>query len=160
MASFGPIPWINPFGKRSIFSSFLTSCFYSLERCFLVLEYPIRDFHGLYLLKKKLEKWPFLDQNHGLTPLEKCQFYEFLNFMFLQPRKAFFVIEYRKRPFPGLYCLRRNVGKKAIFGLIPWINPFGKRSIFRLCELVVFIAQKGVFSFQNIVKDVFLAYIA
>ena len=24
--------------------------------------------------KKKLQKGPFLDQNHGLTPLEKCQF--------------------------------------------------------------------------------------
>ena len=33
--------------------------------------------------KKKLEKWPFLDQNHGLTPLEKSQFFEFLNFLFL-----------------------------------------------------------------------------
>ena len=33
--------------------------------------------------KKKLEKWPFLDQNHGLTPLEKCQFFDFLDFLFL-----------------------------------------------------------------------------
>ena len=33
--------------------------------------------------KKKLEKWPFLDQNHELTPLEKCQFFDFLNFLFL-----------------------------------------------------------------------------
>ena len=24
-------------------------------------------------LKKKVEKWSFLDQNHGLNPLEKCQ---------------------------------------------------------------------------------------
>ena len=40
--------------------------------------------------KKKLEKWPFLDQNHGLTPLEKCQFFDFLNFLFSDSRKAFF----------------------------------------------------------------------
>ena len=33
--------------------------------------------------KKKLEKWPFLDQNHGLTPFEECQFLVFLNFLFL-----------------------------------------------------------------------------
>ena len=33
--------------------------------------------------KKKLEKWQFLDQNHGLTPLEKSQFFDFLNFLFL-----------------------------------------------------------------------------
>ena len=43
----------------------------------------------LYFLKK-LEKWPFLDQNHGLTPQEKCQFFDFLDFLFLQPRQAFF----------------------------------------------------------------------
>ena len=40
--------------------------------------------------KKKLEKWPFVDQNHG-------------------------------------------------FGLRPWINPFGKMSIFRFFELLVLI---------------------
>ena len=32
----------------------------------------------------------FLYQNHLLTPLEKCQFFDFLNFLFLSPRKAFF----------------------------------------------------------------------
>ena len=37
-----------------------------------------------------LEKWPVLDQNHGLTPLENLQFFDILNFLFLEPRKAFF----------------------------------------------------------------------
>ena len=83
MVTFGSKPWVNPVWKNGHFSTFLTSCFYSLERRFFVLEYPIRDFHSLYLLKKKLEKWPFLDQNHGLTPLEKCQFFDFFNILFL-----------------------------------------------------------------------------
>ena len=48
----------------------------------------------------------------------------------------------------------------AIFGPKAWVNPFGKMSIFRLFEVLVFIAQKGVFLFQNIVKDIFLSYIA
>ena len=42
----------------------------------------------------------------------------------------FFVLEYRKRYFPGLYCLKKKVGKMAIFGPKPWVNPFGKMSIF------------------------------
>ena len=71
MAIFEPKLWVNPFRKMSIFSIFWTSCFYSLERRFFVLEYRKRHFPGLYCLKKKLEKWPFLDQNHWLTPLEK-----------------------------------------------------------------------------------------
>ena len=85
MAIFGPKPWVNPFKKTVNFSTFLTSCFYKLERRFLLLEY-------------------------------------------------------NKRTFPGLYCLKKKVGKMAIFGPKPWINPFGKMSIFRLFELVVFIA--------------------
>ena len=80
--------------------------------------------------------------------------------VFIAQKGAFCVLEIRKRHFCGLYCLKKKVGKMAIFGLKPWVNPFRKMSIFRLFELLVFIAQKGVFSFQNIVKDIFLAYIA
>ena len=47
----------------------------------------------------------------------------------------------------------------VIFGPKPWVNTIGKMSIFRLFELLVFIAWKVVFSFSNIVKDIFLAYI-
>ena len=87
MAIFGPKPWVNPFnpfGKMSIFRLFEPFCFYSLERRFIALEYRKRHFPIPYSLqKKKLEKWPFLDQKHGLTPLDKCQFFDFLNFFFL-----------------------------------------------------------------------------
>ena len=48
----------------------------------------------------------------------------------------------------------------AIFGSKPWVNPFGKTSIFRHFELHFFIAEKGVFSFQNILKVILLTNIA
>ena len=77
--------------KNVNFSTFWTSGFYSLERRFFVLEYDKRHFPCFYCLKKKkLEKCPFLDQKHGLTPLEKCQFFDSLDLQFLKPRKAFF----------------------------------------------------------------------
>ena len=60
---------------------------------------------------------------------------------------VFFVLEYRKTHFPGLYCQKKRVGKMAAFEAKPWVNPFGKMSIFRLFELVVFIALKRVFPF-------------
>ena len=85
MANFGPKPWVNPFAKNLNFSTFLTSCFYSLER-------------------------------------------------------RFFVLEYRKTHFPGLYCLKTKHGKMANFGPKPWVNPFAKIAIFPLFELAVFIA--------------------
>ena len=80
MAVFGPKPWVKPFGKMSIFSTFWTSCCYSLERLFFVLQYSKTPLPGLY---KKWKNWSFLDQNHGLTSLEKCQFFDFLNFLLL-----------------------------------------------------------------------------
>ena len=48
----------------------------------------------------------------------------------------------------------------ANFGPKPRVNPFGKISIFPLFQLFVFIAFKDGFSLQNIVKYIFLAYIA
>ena len=48
----------------------------------------------------------------------------------------------------------------AIFGPKPRVNLFGKMSIFLLFELLVFIAYESVVSFQNILKDIFLAYMA
>ena len=66
--------------------------------------------------KLKLEKRPFLDQNHGLTPLGKCQFFDFLKFLFLWRRKAFFfVLEYRKRHFSVLYYIKNKSWKKGHF---------------------------------------------
>ena len=35
---------------------------------------------------------------------------------------------------------KKKVAKMPIFGPTPWVNPFGKISIFRLFELLVFIA--------------------
>ena len=64
---------------------------FCLKGRFFVLEYHKTDFPGLYCLKKKkMEKWPILEQNHGLTLLEKCEFFDFFNLLFLLPRNAFF----------------------------------------------------------------------
>ena len=70
MAIFAPKPWVNPFGKMSILRLFELRIWR-----FFVLEYRKPHFPG---------------HNHGLTPLEECQFFDFLNFWFLQPNKAFF----------------------------------------------------------------------
>ena len=83
MAIFGSKPWVNPFKKNVNFSTFRTSYFYSLEKRFFVLEYHKMHFPGLKCLKKRGKNWPFLDQKHGLIPLEKCHFFDFLNFLFL-----------------------------------------------------------------------------
>ena len=119
------------------------------------------NFLAYTALKKKFKKRPFLDQKHGLTPLQKCQFYRLFEFVVFIAQKGFFsLLEYRKRHFPGLYCLKKKVGKMAIFGPKAWVNPFGKKSIFLLFQFLVFTAQKGVFLFYDMVKDIFLASIS
>ena len=89
MAIFEPKPSVNPFSKMSIFRLFELLVFFSLGGRFFVLEYHRIHFPGLNSVKKKVGKWQFLDQNHGLTPSEKSQFFDFLNLLFLWPRKVF-----------------------------------------------------------------------
>ena len=82
-----------------------------------------------------------MDQPHW----KNVSFSSFWTCCFYTIEKRFFVLEYRKGHFPGLYCLKKKVGKMALFLPKPWVNPFGKMSIFQLCELFVFIVRKGFF---------------
>ena len=76
-----------------------------------------------------------------VQPFGKCQFFDILNFLFLWPRKAFFSSRISQETFSWpILPKQKKVGKMAIFGPKPWVNPFGKISIFRLFELLVFIA--------------------
>ena len=65
MAIFEQKPWVNPFGKLSIFRVFEDFCFYSLERRLFVLEYRKRHFLGLHCLKKKVEYGHFWTKTMG-----------------------------------------------------------------------------------------------
>ena len=83
MVIFGHKPWVNPFGKVSIFR-ILDFLFLKPTKAFLRFKISKKTFSWPILPKKKsLEKGPFLRKNHGLTPLEKCQFFDFFNFLFL-----------------------------------------------------------------------------
>ena len=78
MANFGPKPWEN-----INFSNFSTFTFYSIEKPFSVPEYRKTPYPGQDCLKKKKNYLAILDKNHGLTPLEKSQFLDFVTFLFL-----------------------------------------------------------------------------
>ena len=141
MVIFGPKTRVNPFGKMSIFSTFSTSCFYSIKRRFFVLQYHKRHLPGLSCLKKQSWKNGHLStKNKGQPLLKNVNFSTFSTSCFYSLKRRFLVLEYRKRYFSGLYCLKEKVGKTAIFGPKQWVNPFGKMSIFQLFQLRVFIA--------------------
>ena len=114
MQNFWRKPWVNPSGKSSIFLTFWSSCFHSLERRFFVLEYLKTNFPCLYYLKKE-EKLPIFDRNHCLTPLEKSQFSAFWSSRLYSLECLFFVLQYPKTKrewskthFPDLYCHKKT----------------------------------------------------
>ena len=105
----------------------------------MVLEYPKRQFRGVYFLKKKVGKMAIFGPEPWINPFGKCQFFDFMKLLFFRLKRCGFAQEYRKRHFRGLYFQKKKVGKMAIFGPKPWINPLGKRSNFRLFKLLVFL---------------------
>ena len=85
------------------------SCFYSLERRFFVLEYHKRHFPGLYCLKKKLGKMAIFRPKPWVNPFGNMSvFLTFWASCFYSLERRFFVLEYSKRHFSGLYCLKNN----------------------------------------------------
>ena len=130
MANFGPKPWTNPFENISIISFFLHLVLRAYKGVFLLQNIIKHIFLNQTAFKKKREKWPGLDQNHGLTPLEKSQSFDFFNFLFYSLERRFFALEYHKTHFSDLDCIKKE-GNVANFGPKPWTNPFGQISIFR-----------------------------
>ena len=159
MVIFGPNSWVNPMEKCQFFE-FLNFSFYRIERRFLVLEYHKKTFSCPILPKKKVGKMAIFGPKPWANPFRKMSIFRLYKLLVFKGQKSvFFFLGYHKRHFPALYFLKK-VGKRAIFGPKLWVNPFSKTSIFRFFKLLVFIAQKGVFSFQNLIKDNFQEYIA
>ena len=77
MAIFGPKPWVNPFGKMSIFRLLE---FKSVERRFFVVKYCKRHFPGLYWQKKKFGKMAIFGPKPWVNPVEKMSRFRVFEF--------------------------------------------------------------------------------
>ena len=100
--------------------------------------------------KNKLEKSPIFEQNHGLTPLEKCQFFDFFNFLFLCLEMRFLVQEYHETHFPGLYCLKKG----------GWKNDQFLKKTMEKCQFFdffnfLFLLPRNAFPRSRILKNTF-----
>ena len=66
-----------------------------------------------------------------VNPFGKMSSIKLFDFLFLKPRKAFFRSRISLKTFSRpILPKKKKVGKMAIFGPKPWVNPFGKMSIF------------------------------
>ena len=68
---------------------------------------------NLILTENKKRKNTFFDQNHGLTPLEKCDFWDFERLKFLWPKKVSFLSRTLLNIISSL-ILRENQNRKKI----------------------------------------------
>ena len=93
-----------------------------------------------------MEKWLILDQNHGLTPLEKCQYLDSLNFSFYSVERRFSVLEYRKtvsRP-----TLPKNFFSVEIGLVMKFNNVLDRKETFSFYKNKIFQFQK-IFTFPK-----------
>ena len=144
MANFGPKPWSNPFENISIISFFLHLVFRAYKGVFLLQNIIKHIFLTQTAFKNKREKWPGLDQNHGLTPLEKSQSFDFINFLFLLPRKAFFLLQnITKHIFLTQIVLKKRE-KWPILDQNHGLTPLDKSQCFDFFNFV-FLSPRKVF---------------
>ena len=161
MAIFGPKPWVNPIEKMSIFRLFGLLLFIAQKGVISFQNFRKHFFLAYIAKEKKLEKWPFFDQNHGLNPLEKSQFFDLLNFLFLQPRKAFFRCRMSLKTFSWpIFSKKKKLEKWPFSDQNQGLTPLEKCQFFDFLNFFFLQLRRTFFMFQNIVNDIFLAYIA
>ena len=125
MAIFGPKPWVNPFGKMSIFRLFELLVFISLERSFFALEYHKIHFPGLYCLKKKVEKMATFGPKPWVNPLKRMSIYRLSKLLvFIDQKGVFFRFRISSKTFSWPILQKKKTGKMAIFGPKSCVNLF------------------------------------
>ena len=142
MANFAPKPWVNLPWKNLNFSTFWTSCFYSLERRFFILEYRKTHFPAMYCLKTKRGKMANFKPEPWVNHFAKIAIFStFWTRCFYSLEGRLFVLEYRKTNFScSIMPKKKKDWEMANFGPKPWVNPFAKITFFPLFEHAVFIA--------------------
>ena len=86
-----------------------------------------------------LEKWPYWDQNHGLTPFEKLQFFDFWNFLILLPRKAFFQSRISKESFSRPIFNIKKFEKRPVLDQNDGLNPLENLQFFDILYFLHFL---------------------
>ena len=146
MAIFGPKAWVNPFEKMSIFRLFKLLVFIAQKGDFPFQNIVKHIFLAYIAKKRSWKKWPFLDENHGLTPLKKCQFFDFLNFLSLLPRKAFFRSRMLQKTFScRILAKKKKLGKWPFLEHNHGLTPLKKCQFFYFLNFLFLQSRKAIF---------------
>ena len=103
-------------------------------------------FLAYFASNKKMERVSFFDQNHGVTPLEKSQFFDFFTcFFFYNQNRRFFLLAYRATHFLGLFCLIKKMEKVAIFDQNHGLTPFENSTCLDFIHCPFYSLKRGFF---------------
>ena len=84
-------------------------------------------FLAFFAQKNRWAKGPFFEKNHGLTPLQNVDFFDFARSSVLRSNKLYFLSRTSKNLSFWLFLLKkRHIRKRSIFSQKPWTNPFAK----------------------------------
>ena len=84
-------------------------------------------------------KVELFNQNHGLTPLQKLKFFEFLKMTFYSLERLVLSLKHYLEVFQGVFSIKTDMHGSSIFLPKSLVNPFAKMHIFCLFENDVFI---------------------
>ena len=142
-------------------------CFSSQKKFVFYLGHHSTLFLVLFWLKTTNEKKnPFFDQKHGLTPLEKCHFWDIEKLLFLLSKKVSFLFRTLYKPYFMFFSDWKQIKKKIAcfdqnYGLIPFRKmPFWDFENFVFIVKNVFFLSQTLFSIissliltKNMVKN-------
>ena len=117
-ATFGQNHELSPL-ENSQFFDFFNLLFLQSRKAFFSFYHIVHlIFVAYFASNRKMEKVQIFDQNHRLTHLEKSQFFNFFNFLFLQSKQAFFSFQDIVQLIFLAYFASNNKWKKFQFGRI------------------------------------------
>ena len=91
-----------------------------------------------------MKKLQLFDQNHGLSPLQKCQFCLPFKSMFILSRKAYCLTRTSPYTFSGCILHKTKRSQNFNFWWKPWTNPFAKKAVLWVFQTDVFCSDRLV----------------
>ena len=82
------------------------------------------------LEKQRCMKVQIFDQNHRLTHLQKCKFFDFLKMPFYSLERLVFSLKHYLEVLPGVFSRETEMHKSSNFGPQSWVNAIPKCKFF------------------------------
>ena len=104
-------PWTNPFAICRFFSTLLELNFYGQKALFSIQNIKKCFCLAFFAQKNRLGKGRFFQKNHGLTPLQNVDFFDFFRTSLFRSKKLYFLSRISKNLSFWLFWLNKSIKK-------------------------------------------------